>query len=252
MIGLSPIACTSSNDDEKTVFIEDSGKLHHDDRLPVDKVWKDPSVSLLSYDRIMIKDVRTDLQLDKTWLQRNNMRALAGLEDEDIKELAAYMTDSFRNAIRSSKCRMTLADKPGPKTVVLEMAIVKVVHDNPALNTAVTAGAAVIKPISICLIPVKSVAGKAADSPLRSSIAVEGKVTDSISGKTIAMFELKGKEDTALLDLKKYTSAYGNVRAIIDRWPPMLVEVINKRPLETGEKVAGQGEDGNTVSVIKF
>ena len=204
------------------------------------------------YNKIIIKDIRTDLQLDKIWIERNNISTLIGSEDAELQELAVYMKKSFPDAIRNRKCRMELTDKPAPDAVILELAIVKVVTNKPLLETGVTVGAAVVKPLTLCLIPVKLVVSKETKSPLTAFIAVEGKVRDSVTGKELVLFAMESYEKSALVDANHYTSPYANVRDIIDKWGIGLVEVINKRPLETGKKIHSAMPGEQDYSVIKF
>ncbi|MGE4563789.1 MAG: DUF3313 family protein [Victivallaceae bacterium] len=234
---LALLVSCAVKEDQKTVFIEDAARMKPDDRVPVKRIWKDPSVSMAHYNKIIIKDVRTDLQLDKSWMEHNGGRAIIGEEDNDLKELAAYMKKTFSAAIQDDKCRMKLADKPGPDTVILELAIVKVVANKPLLEAGSTVGMAIFKPISLCLIPVKSMISTETHSPLCAYIAIEGKILDSQTGRELIVFTLSGSEDSALFDANKYTSTYANVREIINRWSVKLVEAINNRPLETDNSV---------------
>ncbi len=243
------VSCASAP--EKTVFIGNGEKLTHDDRVPAEKVWKDPAAVMSRYNRLIIKDVRTDLQLEKSWAERNGVSALLGSEDRELQELAVYMKNAFSSAIRNNRCRMELAEKPSPRTLTLELAIVKVVANKPVLETGVTVGSAFLHPVSLCLIPVRSVVSQETKSPLCAYLAIEGKVRDSMSGKELILFTMNSSEEAALLDLNKFVSPYANVREIIDRWSLQLVEVINKRPLETGDAVSDpQEERGYTL--LKF
>jgi len=247
---LALLASCASNDDQKTVFIEDAARMKPDPRVPVQRIWRDPSVSMAHYDKIIIKNVRTDLQLDKSWAEYNGAHTILGEDDEDLKALAVYMKKTFCAAIQDDKCRMKLTDKPGPNTVILELAIVKVVANKPLLEMGSTVGMAVIKPISLCLIPVKSVLAKETRSPLCAYLAVEGKILDSMTGRELIVFTLDGSEKSALFDLNKYTSPYANVREIVDRWSVKLVEAINNRPLETDRAVPLDAPQG--YSLIKL
>ncbi len=236
-IALGVLLGGCSSGPEKTVFVPDDGRLAHDSRIPAGRVWKDPSAAMSKYDKILIADVRTDLRLEQSWAEHNGVRALMGKEDADLKELAAYMKETFSKAVRTGPCRMTLVDKPAPGTVRLELAIVKVVANKPLIETGTTAAAAVLRPITLCLIPVKSVLAHETDSPLSAYIAIEGKVVDAETGKVLVLFAANSHEKGAILDVNKLVSPYANVREIIDRWGKQLVEVINKRPLETGAKM---------------
>ncbi len=249
---LAIVLASCSSEPEKTVFVENDKKLEHDDRVPVKRFWKDPSAVLSNYDKIIISDVRTDLQLEKSWMEHSGASAVIGSEDKDLKELAAYMKNSFTKTIEKGPCRMKLVKDKGPNTVTLELAIVKVVADKPIIAAGTSVGLAVFKPISLCLIPVRSVVSHETHSPMNAYIAIEGKILDSQTGKELVLFATDAQSQGTLLDLNKYTSLYGNVRDIIDKWGAQLVEVINTKPLETGNKAKEIVPGQHNYSIINF
>ncbi len=249
---LAIVLASCSSEPEKTVFVENDKKLEHDNRVPVKRFWKDPSAVLANYDKIVVADVRTDLQLDKSWLEHSGASAAIGHEDKDLKELAVYMKESFSKTIEKGPCRMKLVKDKGPKTVVLELAIVKVVADKPLLAAGTSVGLAVFKPISLCLIPVRSVVSHETHSPMSAYIAIEGKMLDAETGKELVLFATDAQSEGALLDVNKYTSLYGNVRDIINKWGLQLVEIINAQPLETGRLVNDIMPGDHDYTLIKF
>ncbi len=239
-IGAAAVAvllASCSSAPEKTVFIEKDAKLAPDKRVPVRKVWKDPSAVMANYDKLIIADVRTDLRLDKSWMEHSGVDIIPGEEDKDLKALAVYMKNSFTKAITTGPCRMKVVKEKGPNTLILELAIVKVVANKPVLELGSTVGAAFLSPFSLLLIPVKSVAEHETKSPLSAYLAIEGKVRDATTGRELILFTLDEHQEGALLDLNKHISPYANVRELVDRWSKKMVEVINKRPLETNEAV---------------
>lgn len=253
MAALAAVLLTScASKEEKTVFIEDGGKMKHDDRVPVEKLWKDPSAVMADYDKIIIADVRTDLQLDKSWIEHSGISAMTGGEDKDLKELAVYMKESFNKAFHTNASRLKLVTEKGPGTLILEMAIVKVVADKPVFAVGTTVGAAIVRPITLCLIPVKSVVSHETHSPTSSYIAIEGKIKDAQTGKNLIYFSNDSYEDPALLDVNKHISLYANVREIIDRWSLLFVEIANQRPLETGKTVKDTKPGKYDYSIIKL
>lgn len=252
IMALAVLLSSCSSEPPKPVFVDDSKNLAHDERLPVKRIWKDPSAVMAGYDKIMIADVRTDLQLEKSWLEHNGASAVFGHEEKDLQELAAYMKESFSNAVRKGPCRMKLVEKGGSGTVALELAIVKVVANKPFLEVGSTVGMAIFRPISLCLVPVRSVISHETKSPLSSYIAIEGKIRDAKTGKELILFTTDAHEEGALLDINKNVSLYANVREIIDRWSLALVEVINRRPLETGDKVESFQPGDHDYTLLKL
>ena len=73
-----------------------------------------------------------------------------------------------------------------------------------------------------------------------------------MTGKDLVLFTMGNYEKAALIDVNKLTSTYANVREIIDRWSLLLVEVINKRPLETGKPVPEKEEGAHGYSILKL
>lgn len=239
-------SCRSTN---TTPVFATEEPMYKDYRVPVDKVWKDTSVSLARYDKIMIPPVVTNLQLDQSFLEEHSFKSVTGIEDDDLRDMATYMRKSFISAIQDNPCRMTVTDVPGPRTLRLELAITKLTCDSPLMETGTTVGMAFINPWSLCMIPFRSAAEKEARAD--ALIVVEGKVVDSQTGDLLVLFQVSGKQDLALVDVNKYTDRYANVKAIINGWSKLLVEAINKRPLETDTTIAPVTKD-NGVSVIRY
>jgi len=246
MLLLLLVSCRSSN---TTPVFATEEPMYKDYRVPVDKVWKDTSVSLARYDKIMIPPVVTNLQMDQSFLEEHSFKSVTGIEDDDLRDMATYMRKTFISAIQDNPCRMTVTDVPGPRTLRLELAITKLTCDSPVVQVGSTVGMAFISPWSLCMIPFRSAAEKEARAD--ALIVVEGKVVDSETGKLLVLFQVSGKQDLALLDVNKYTSRFANVEATINGWAKLLVEAINKRPLETDTVIAPTSGD-NGVSVIRY
>ena len=226
-------------------FLQNPELMKHDDRLPVNRLWKDPDVKILDYDKLIVRPVRSDMQIDRTKREKRNYRNILGLEDSDVAEFAVYVQESFKKAVRKGPCRLKLVEEPGAGTLALEMSFVKIVQSKPVANAGKTALSAT--PVGACLVPVKFLAKGMTDSAAQSSLAIEGRLVDSVSGHTVAMFAQRSKQCTAVLNVEDFTS-YGNLKDIVDAWSERFVEIVNKRPLETGEKIEG----GQQVKLINF
>lgn len=220
-------------------FLKNPELMKKDAKLPVNRYWKDPDVKMESYDKIMILPVKTDMQIDRSRRESRNYRNLIGLEDSDVSEFADYTREAFRKAVDKGPCRLKLAEAPGPGVLALELSFVKIVQSKPVANAGKTALSAT--PIGACFIPVKFLAKGVTDSPGQSSLAIEGRLNDSASGCTVAMFAQRSKQCTAVLNVEDFTS-YGNLKDIVDAWAAKFAEIMDKRPLETGAAIESSGQ----------
>jgi hypothetical protein len=168
-------------------------------------------------------------------MERNNMRAWMDDEDEDIAEFAQYTEKAFKREL--AKCqRMKLVSKPGPKTLMLQLALVKVVPGKPVMSTLGAIGS--VTPVGLILLPIKFGANAAGDSPMKASVAIEGVVRDATTKEVVATFADREKATTAILNDQDFSS-YGNLHEIVDEWAKIIAQIIDKRPLKTGTKIEG-------------
>lgn len=223
----------------ETAPVQDSGFLEKPEMMkkyemfPVQRAWRDPDMKALDYDKMIVRPVFTQSQVPKSGLETANMRTWLDQEDSDTAEFAKYMENAFREALKKSK-RIKLVEKPGPGTMVLELNLVKVVPGKPVLGAV--RNLSNLTPIGFMVAPLKMGASSATDSPMQASVAIEGRICDSLTHKTLAMFADREKQNTAFFNLNDFR-AYGNPKQIIDEWAAQFVEILDKRPLETGEKV---------------
>jgi len=198
--------------------------------IPVHRAWKDPQVNLSKYDKIIVRRVETPKGIELTALEKANLDSALGANAARIKKFANYTANAFRKAIKADP-RLKLLTEPGPNTMVLKLALGKVVPGKPLLgilrNVPIPLGKA-----TFIVSPAIKLAGGAVDE-LQSSVAIEGELLDSQTGKTIAMFVDKEKETAALINLS-LMSSYGTPEEIVDDWAKLFVRVLNRRE---GEKI---------------
>ncbi len=219
-------------------FIEHPEMMTHCELIPFQKVWKDPNVKATDYDKIMVAHVFTKNDADKSWMEEANVRTWLDEEGNDVKEFAEYTEKAFRQALSKSK-KYHLVDKPGPRTIVLELALVKIVPGKPVLGAAKNLATPVVgafRLMAIAAAPAKTAVSASTDSPLQASVAIEGRIRDAMTKKVIATFADREKQESAIFNLEDF-SAYGNLKQIVDEWARQFVEVLDKNPLKTGVKV---------------
>jgi hypothetical protein len=231
-------------------FIPNPEKMQKYDLLPFQKAWKSKDFVSSKYNAIMVLPVFTQDQVDKSWMEESNVRTWMDKESQDVKDFAEYTAAAFRNAVKQSK-NYQLTDKPGPQTLILELALVKIVPEKPVLGAAknlATPIASSFNLIALAVAPVRAAAESASDSPLQASVAIEGRIRDSVSKKIVATFADREKQVAAIVNLQDFT-AYGNLRQIVDMWANEFLQILDKHPLETG--VAVESEKSN-LKIINY
>jgi len=229
---------------QDTKFLPQPEMMKKYDMVPVQKMWRDPNLKASDYTKIIVMPVYTKDQLPYSSMETMNIRTWMDDQDQDVADFAHYMEVAFKKAILKSK-RVKLVDKPGPNTMVLELNLVKVVPGKPVLGAL--GNLSNLTPIGFLLSPIKMGAGATTDSPMKSSVAIEGKIYDSLSKKMLVMFADREKQQTAFFNLNDFT-AYGNAEQIADEWAKQFVECIDKRPIETGTKI----EKDSNVGIISY
>jgi Protein of unknown function (DUF3313) len=232
------LAGCSSEPVKPAGFAKNPGLMKNCDLVPLDKVWKDPAFDSRAYDSIMIVPVFTKAQLDKSWMEEANIRTWMDEENQDVKDFARYTENAFKKAVQKSK-NYKLADKPGPRTLIFELALVKIVPEKPVLGVAKAAATPIIggfRAVAFAMAPVKTAVSAGTDSPLQASVAIEGNIRDSMTKKVVASFADREKQTSAIVNFQDF-SAYGNLEQIVDEWAREFLEIMDKRPLQTGTKV---------------
>jgi hypothetical protein len=97
--------------------------------------------------------------------------------------------------------------------------------------------------------PIKVGIKASSDSPMQSSVAMEGFFRDSETGKVIATFADREKQRAAIFNLNDFTT-YGNHRQIVDEWAKQLIEVLHlkEEDIKAGKKV----ERSSKLEVINY
>jgi len=213
-------------------FIEDPDIMKECELVPFRKVWKDGKINFKKYNKIMVAPIFTKAQVEKSFLEKSNIYTYLGDDDKDLKEFTDYTTEALKKAVQKDK-KFRLVDKPDSNTILLELALVKVVPGKPIVKGASSAGNVATPiltktPLAFIIIPIKLIAKKSSDTPgaLDSSVAIEGRIRDATTKKVIATFADQKKETTAFINLKDFSS-YGTPRQLVDEWAEEIIEALN-------------------------
>ena len=204
---------------KNTDFVEGS-MMRKDPHLPFNKAWKAQNFDKRDYSEIYVAPVNTE------YLRQNSFWGELSIKDveDDVNELAANMRSTVRRAFwDDTNGRFKIVSKPGPKTLILEIAITELIPNKagfevlsmaagPAGGLAASAGSAVAKSIGS-----------------KSIIAIEARIRDGADGGIVAMFADRESEKGNIVSIKNF-SWYGHVNVIIDEWAQQLVKIANKSP----------------------
>ena len=232
VLGILPLftGCQSTAPAEKIVYLKNPQLLKKYDIVPFQKAWKDKNVDLRKYTKVIVEPVILSQKLSKDELEKLNLDSLLGSEKENILKFAKYTENAFKAAVRRDP-RLTLVTKPGPNTLVIRLALVKVVPGKPLFgvlrNVPLPIGQA-----SFIVTPAIKLTGATVDS-VKSSVAIEGEFLDSQTRKVVAMFADRQTETSAIINFN-LMSSYGTPKEIVNRWAELVVKCLGRRP---GEKI---------------
>lgn len=214
--------CKANPAEGCTTFLAEFKKVKMTKRKLVDKAWIKPGLDITKYKKVILTPVLTKYHLEYSWLERNNVRTLIGSDKEDLKDFAKYTEDAFKKAIKESN-EIKLTSRPGPKTLILELALVKIVPGKPILQGL--GDMTNFTPFGAILIPVKTTAKATTDSPLQGSVAIEGIIRDSETKEPLIVFSDREKQVTAIFNANDFR-AYSNLKQIVDTWAIEFVYVM--------------------------
>lgn len=185
-------------------FLQQTEKMAEPEDLPFHRAWYDKDADWDKFTEIYVAPVNVDYLAEMTWWDQV---AFAGDNKEDAKELGAYARQRIVKAFREDpNQKLRVVDKPGPHTIILEMAIVELKPTNAWLNAAGYGGA-----------------GVALD---KGTVAIEARLVDGGTKQVIAMFADREQGKEALISAKDVTW-YGHAYGIVDDWADQAVEIAN-------------------------
>ena len=191
--------------------------------IPFQRVWIKPGTDFKNYRSIYIALVNTDYVIkSESW------KTVGKIDDvqQDLAEAALYMRNSFINTFKQTPSnRFKIAIVPGPGALSLELALVELVPNSPAMKTA-------------SLIPLYGLAVGAVDSVDPDTVAFEARIRDGKTGDIIMIFADRRKAKGNIVSVKNFTY-YSHAYTLMDDWAKEFVAVLNKRPGETVEKSSG-------------
>lgn len=201
-------------------FLESTEQMEeHRERFPFNKVWlKDYSENYYDkYTEIMIAPVDTGHMLEMDWTDKLSLAGEKRVK-KDAVAAGKYLRDQFVKAIeKSEEKRFVLVDKAGPKTLILEMALVELVPTKAWLNVAGNAGGFFVPG-----------AGAATGLASSGSVAIEGRLRDGGTGEVVAMFKDREKDQASPIGLQDYTWYHHSKNAAED-WAKQFTKILETK-----------------------
>ncbi len=183
------------------------------------RTWVSPKCAHASFqqhfDAIYVASVNTSYLEQQSWWKNQNSREAMHLLQADTEKLAVHMRRQFtQELVNYPGNHYRIATAPGPRTLVVELAIVELVPSKAFWNTGATAAGFVV--------PGASMLGALGSG----SIAMEGRLKDGATGEVIAMFADRRQDQVAPINLRSMTW-YGGAERNIDIWAQEGAEFLN-------------------------
>jgi len=196
----------------------------HRERFPFNRVWVSPDwpQERDKYTKVIIAPVNLDHLQDMNWWQEQNAFTKEQMK-KDQEEIAAYIRERVTQAIENDpNHKLTVVASPGPDVVLLELALVELVPSKAFFNAAATGAGFVISGAGLL-----STLGT-------GSVAIEGRVTDSMTNKLFVQIADREKNKAAAVNVANMTW-FDGAKDCINDWAEQLVQLANS-PLS--EKVS--------------
>ncbi len=188
---------------EPAGFIKNNEIMTKDDNLPFQRAWYDKTAYWNHYNKVKIAPIDMSYLSEATWWDSLSM---AWDRENDTRLIAEYMQAQMKSAFEKKEDnRFTVANSVGPRTVVLEMALVELSPTKAFVNAA------------------GLLVGVTLDHGM---VAIEARIRDASSGKVIATFADREQGKTTVVNVDNY-SWFGHSEKVIDDWAGQTVAVLN-------------------------
>ena len=205
---------------QNTDFIEGSLLRPRGD-VPFNRVWKASKFDKGDFSEIYIAPVNTDYVRQSSWWSELNVQEV----EDDLDELAASFRSKIRRAFWNAPYnRFKVVNKPGPKTLIFELAITELIPNKAGYEVLLTAAGPAAGSLAAT-----AGAGAAKTVGSKSTIAIEARIRDGGDGAIVGMFSDREYEKGSIINIRNF-SWYGQIELIMDEWAEQFVKVANKSP----------------------
>jgi hypothetical protein len=179
-------------------FLQQPALLKPDKDIPFNRVYANPTYHDKAYVEIYVAPVNTDYVMAQNIWEK---ATLAEVDPQNVKNnvhlLAEYLRNAFIKAAQNDPTKkFKVVDKPGPNTLILEMALVQLVPSKAELQAI-----GFVSWIPTAVMLGSSVATNSEDQG-KGVVAFEARTRDGTTGEVSAMFADREHPPTAIVDLK--------------------------------------------------
>lgn len=194
-------------------FIKDPEQMQANKDMPFNAIWLENDLNWANYTEILIRPVDTTHLEKMSWWDKASIANESITPQEEAEVLASYMQEEMIKAYTDDpKHYFTVVDTAGPKTLILELALVEVVPTKVWLNTI---GYVILGALDF------------------GSTAMEGRLKNH-ENKIIAKFKDREHGQMAIVsvaDLQWYSHSHHT----INHWSEKLVAITDSTP---GEEIS--------------
>jgi len=204
-------------------FNEDPSRMALQDKnAAFQRLYLDPNHKWGGYTELQIAPVNMHYMMTQSFWEKASE---ANLSKEDVQKSADAIGEYTRNAFikaaqEDPKKHFVIVDKAGPKTLILETAIVQLVPSKAVLNAL-----GFVSWIPTAVVMGGSTLSQSEDQG-KGLVAIEGRVRDGATGQVVGEFADRERPPQAIVDLKSL-NWWAPCRKVIDNWGKQFVELSN-------------------------
>ena len=207
-----------------STFLRNPQLMRADTNVPFNRLYVNPKFKDTHFTEVYVAPVNTDyVMAENVWEKATLANANKHDVETNVDLLANYMRNAFIKAFQDDpKKRLKVVDKPGPDTLILEMAIVQLVPSKSELQ------ALSLVPVGfVGLIGTGAMMGGSAltqsEDQGKGVVAMEGRTRRAASGEVVCMFADRQHPPAAIVDFKALFW-WEPAKRICDGWAKQFVQ----------------------------
>jgi hypothetical protein len=208
-------------------FLQQPKLMKPEAGIPYNRIWINPRYLDRTYNEIYVAPVNTDyVMAENIW----EKASLASSNKDELKKNIAMLAEYHRNAYikacqKDPKKHFKVVDKPGPNTLILEMAIVQLVPSKAELQALGLVPVGFVG-LGVTVAEIGASSATNSEDQGKGVIAMEARLRDGATGEVVSMFADREHPPSAILDVKALFW-WEPAKPICDGWARQFVELAN-------------------------
>jgi hypothetical protein len=208
-------------------FLRDSKLMAADKAAPFNRIYRNPKFDEGRFTEIYVAPVNTDYVMAQNIWEK---ASLASVNPEEVRKNVRLTAEYLRRAyIKAAEDdphgRFKVVDTPGPRTLVLETAVVQLVPSKAELQALSLVPVGFVGAIGSGVMAGGSLLTGSEDQG-KGVIAMEGRTRDGATGEVVWMFADREHPPTAIVDIKALFW-WEPVKPICDAWARQFIQLQN-------------------------